>query len=76
MAKAAIFRQKFLSHRIRRVEKPQFTMMWSISFQAIFDQKVQKMAKKAKKWQKRPFLGKNFCAIGFAASKNPNFTII
>ena len=33
-------------------------------------------SKKAKKWQKTPFLGQNFCANEFAASKNPNSTMI
>ena len=76
MAKDAIFRQTFLRHWIRWVKKPQFhhNMEYFVSGQ-FSPKKAKKWSKKAKKWKKTAYLGKIFCAIGFAASKNPYFTI-
>ena len=69
MAKAAIFRQKFLSHQIRSVEKPQFTMMWSISFQAIFDPKIG--LKRPKNSKRRHFWAKFFALFDSKRRKTP-----
>ena len=77
MAKDTIFRPKFLRQWIRIFKKPQFYYDLGYFVTGHFwPKKAKKRPKNAKKWQKAPFLGQNFCANEFAASKNPNFTMI
>ena len=74
MAKDAIFRQKFLRHWIRSVEKPQFhhNMEFFVSGH-FWPKKAKKWPKKAKKWQKTPFLCQFRCFSWFSNFKTQYF---